>query len=620
VNGSSRTTSCASGYSGSGTAITCSNGSWSSATGCSSNGVYSDSAVVFQDANGYYPTCTNGVACVLSSTGSQTNSAWVLRKNSEGARTGSGSCSTSVFTDTTALVDGDVVIMEPGSVGDWCATIDCAHDSGCTYPNYIGSQQNHWGTPRKIHCEGCSAGATISQESWVWFEQMKGGWNVWDTTWQTLWSTSGAAGYRTGSGVHLLMKIRNLGCSGTPSQVGYVFAGGSSAVGATRTASCASSFSGTASVVTCGTNLAWSASSGCAGTRIYSDSAVVLQDANGYYQSCVNGAACVLSLTGSQTNSAWVLRKNNNGARQGSGGCSSSVYTDTTALVDGDVVVQEPGAVGDWCGVMDCAWESGCTYPNHIGTGSGHWGTPNKIHCEGCSAGAPITAESKVWFEQMKGGWDVWDTTWQMLWTTAGVAGSRTAAGAKILFTIRPLGCPPPTQTGYTFGTGSSAVGASRTAACASGFSGTATSITCGSNLVWSTSSGCAGTYPSSCLALKDSGVNVNGWYTIADSTGSMLVYCDLNLVSGGWTRVARLDFGCNYCNGPGTSQDLIANPALTCGKVADSRVLNILSGSRYNQIMYYLPTMSGRSQYMYVAMRDTYTSAANTVYNYCTW
>jgi hypothetical protein len=49
--------------------------------------------------------------------------------------------------------------------------------------------------------------------------------------------------------------------------------------------------------------------------------------------------------------------------------------------------------------------------------------------------------------------------------------------------------------------------------------------------------------------------------------------------VSGGWTRVARLDFGCNYCNGPGTSQDLIANPALTCGKVADSRVLNILSG-----------------------------------------
>jgi hypothetical protein len=44
----------------------------------------------------------------------------------------------------------------------------------------------------------------------------------------------------------------------------------------------------------------------------------------------------------------------------------------------------------------------------------------------------------------------------QMLWTTAGVAGSRTAAGAKILFTIRPLGCPPPTQVPHVYRNGKS--------------------------------------------------------------------------------------------------------------------------------------------------------------------
>jgi len=48
-----------------------------------------------------------------------------------------------------------------------------------------------------------------------------------------------------------------------------------------------------------------------------------------------------------------------------------------------------------------------------------------------------------------------------------------------------------PTQTGYTISAGSSNQGATRTVTCASGYSGTASAVTCGTNSAWSTSSGC---------------------------------------------------------------------------------------------------------------------------------
>jgi hypothetical protein len=48
-----------------------------------------------------------------------------------------------------------------------------------------------------------------------------------------------------------------------------------------------------------------------------------------------------------------------------------------------------------------------------------------------------------------------------------------------------------PTQTGYILAAGASNQGATRTATCASGYSGTASSITCSTSAAWSTSTGC---------------------------------------------------------------------------------------------------------------------------------
>jgi len=54
-----------------------------------------------------------------------------------------------------------------------------------------------------------------------------------------------------------------LNCSTSPTQTNYVIATGASNQGATRTVTCGSGYSGTASSITCGTNSAWSISSGC---------------------------------------------------------------------------------------------------------------------------------------------------------------------------------------------------------------------------------------------------------------------------------------------------------------------------------------------------------------------
>jgi len=55
----------------------------------------------------------------------------------------------------------------------------------------------------------------------------------------------------------------SLDCSSSPTQTGYTIDTGSSAQGATRSATCAAGYSGSASVITCSTSSTWSASSGC---------------------------------------------------------------------------------------------------------------------------------------------------------------------------------------------------------------------------------------------------------------------------------------------------------------------------------------------------------------------
>ena len=56
------------------------------------------------------------------------------------------------------------------------------------------------------------------------------------------------------------------------------------------------------------------------------------------------------------------------------------------------------------------------------------------------------------------------------------------------------VSCPSsPTQTGYVISAGSSTYGSTRTVSCSSGYTGTATSITCQSDGSWTVSSGCTG-------------------------------------------------------------------------------------------------------------------------------
>jgi len=163
-----------------------------------------------------------------------------------------------------------------------------------------------------------------------------------------------------------------LNCSTSPTQTNYVIATGASNQGATRTVTCGSGYSGTASSITCGTNSAWSTSSGC-----------------------------TLNCSTSPTQTGYTV----------SAGASNQGATRTTS----------------------CA--------------SGYSGTGTSITCQSNSA-----------------------------WSSA--------SGCT-------LNCNAPSQTGYTFASGGLNQGATRTATCASGYTGTASTITCGTNSVWSTSSGC---------------------------------------------------------------------------------------------------------------------------------
>jgi hypothetical protein len=52
-------------------------------------------------------------------------------------------------------------------------------------------------------------------------------------------------------------------CPSTPTQTGYTIATGASTFGATRTVTCATGYSGTASVISCSSSASWTASSGC---------------------------------------------------------------------------------------------------------------------------------------------------------------------------------------------------------------------------------------------------------------------------------------------------------------------------------------------------------------------
>jgi len=117
-------------------------------------------------------------------------------------------------------------------------------------------------------------------------------------------------------------------------------------------------------------------------------------------------------------------------------------------------------------------------------------------------------------------------------------------------------------QTGYNIATGSSTNGSTRTVTCVTGYSGTATSITCGSNGAWSSSTGC--TIISCGTPIAPTGY---GFVDGAHTYGTVLsTFCNIDYIgtpasltceaSGSWTAFS----GCIHasCEEPANSEGYI--------------------------------------------------------------
>jgi hypothetical protein len=95
--------------------------------------------------------------------------------------------------------------------------------------------------------------------------------------------------------------------------------------------------------------------------------------------------------------------------------------------------------------------------------------------------------------------------------------GSSVSSGSELCTLIPDFCSSSPAQTGYVIGSGTQSLGSTRTASCATGYSGTASTIACQSDASWSSSSGCSDT--DGCLSntCGSSGACVD---TVAPSTG----------------------------------------------------------------------------------------------------
>jgi len=274
-------------------------------------------------------------------------------------------------------------------------------------------------------------------------------------------------------------------CPSSPTQTGYSIASGTSTYGSSRTATCASGYTGTASSISCQSSLSWTTSTGCTirncGTPVASTGYALGSGSTTY------GSTYSMSCATGYTGTAATLTCQSDGTWSAQSGCT----------------------------IVSCGNPSSTTGYT-INTGASTY-----LSTRTCTCATGYTGTAAVLTCQASGAWTA-------------------PSGCTI------VSCSSsPTQTGYTIAGGASTYGSTRTTTCASPYTGSASSITCQSNGTWSTASSCQAP---SCVGMKALGYGSGTYSITVTGYPSVSVYCDMS-ASGQGAYTFYLCSGCaNTC------------------------------------------------------------------------
>jgi len=427
---------CSTGYQGTASEIIClSTGSWSDSTGCTIRdcGVPSQTGYTFTTSGTTYDSVSINQACAIAYQGTASqisctsNGIW---SNSSGCSLTSNYCSAQPSQTGYAIGSGSqylgaerTVSCAAGYTGSatsiTCQLVDVNNgawtaSSGCTIRNC--------GTPIANAGYALGSGSTTYQSEY-------------SMTCSTGYSGSPSSLTCTSDGTWTEQSgctlIPNF-CSATPTQIGYTISGTSQSLGATRNVSCATGYTGIASSITCTSNTTWTVSTGCTIVNCNNPSAQT-----GYVTNC---SSCLTTY-----NSAY-----NMACASGYSGTASSITCQSTGLW-----TTSTGCNAD---CLASPTQTGYT----IATGSSTHGSTRTVTC---ATGYTGTAASVL----------CTNGTWSP------------SSGC----TIVSCSTTPPTQTGYTIASGASTYQSTRTVSCATGYFGSAAPITCQADSFWSAPSGC---------------------------------------------------------------------------------------------------------------------------------
>jgi len=270
-------------------------------------------------------------------------------------------------------------------------------------------------------------------------------------------------------------------CPSSPTQTGYTINSGTSTYTSTRTVSCATGYSGTASAITCEVSAAWTTSSGC--TIVNCNTPVASTGYTLGSGSTTFGSSYSMTCDTGYSGTAAALTCQSSGSWTAQSGCT---------------IVSCPSSPTQ-TGYTINSGASTYTSTRTVSCATGYSGTASAIACQASAA-----------------------------WTTS--------SGCTVVSCTSS-----PTQTGYTINSGSSTYTSTRTTSCASGYTGTGSSITCQASGAWTSATGCSAV-ATSCTDHLLAGSTSSGLYTICpDGITNILVYCDQSSSGGGWTQVMSI-------------------------------------------------------------------------------